>query len=193
MEEKRQELIIKVEEALKALHNIYPDYDIKGEHNKETGRRIADTWIEICKGYDKPDFNFTTFNNDVSYQPIILKDIPFSSFCTHHFLPFSGKVHIGYIPQNKICGLSKLPRVVEYYASKPQIQEIMTNEIAMYLNINLEPILIVVVAEAKHTCVACRGIKSSGGKMITKSVHGDYRFSTIELGQAEKSIMELLK
>lgn len=189
----RDDLIQHLIGAQKALSRIYPEYVVENEHNIETSRRIADTWIEICKGFNPPDFEFTTFENKVAGHPIILKNIHFSSFCQHHFLPFTGKIHIGYIPGDKICGLSKLPRAVEYIASKPQVQETMTDEVACFINNRLEPLMLIVIAEAEHTCVACRGVKSMGGKMITKAVYADYSYSTPELEKANKAIMEMLK
>lgn len=165
--ENRDELINKVNEALNVLHSIYPQFDPNSEHNKETGRRIADTWIEICKGYMPEDFEFTKFKSDGNGQPIVLKNIEFNSFCTHHFLPFSGKISIGYLPNKEICGVSKLARVVEYLASKPQIQEILGREIAEYLAKKMDPYYILVKVEAQHTCISCRGVKSKNSTMTT--------------------------
>lgn len=182
-----------IQKALIELSKIYPDYDLKDEHNKDTARRIANVWMEMCKGYSPPDFVFTTFENKYPSQPVILRNIPFVSYCKHHFLPFSGRVHIGYLPGEKICGLSKLPRVVEYFASKPQVQEDLTNEIAIYLGNNLEPVLVIVLVEAEHTCVACRGVRSMGGKMITKAIDADYRLPIEDLKAGEQRLMELLK
>lgn len=182
-----------IQNALIELSKLYPNYNVEDEHNKDTARRIANVWIEMCEGYQEPNFEFTLFESKTSPQPVILKNISFHSYCIHHFLPFSGKVHIGYIPNKFICGLSKLPRAVEYIAKKPQIQEIMTDEIACFINNRVEPIVIVVIIEAEHTCVACRGIESQGAKMITKSVYADYSFSQEDLIIAEKKIMELMK
>lgn len=182
-----------IQKALIELSKLYPEFNIEDEHNKDTARRISNVWMEMCKGYNPPDFDFTTFKNKYPSQPIVLKDIPFSSFCKHHFLPFYGKAHIGYLPGDKICGLSKLPRVVEYFASKPQVQEELGNEIVTYLGDNLDPILVIVLIEAEHTCVACRGVKSVGGKMITKAMDADYKLSIDNLKIGEQKLMELLK
>jgi GTP cyclohydrolase I len=98
---------------------------------------------------------------------IIKKDIEFSSWCAHHFLPFYGKVTIGYVPNDKICGLSKLDRIVNHLSKKPQVQEILGDEILSFLDEKLAPKRLVVIIESTHTCVACRGAESRNSSMIT--------------------------
>jgi GTP cyclohydrolase I len=107
-----------------------PDEYFTNEELTNTPLRIA-RFMQEWKS--KKEFNFTVFNNENYDQMILLKDIEFASLCAHHLLPFHGKVHIGYIPDKKICGISKLARVVDMFASKPQIQEGMTQEIADFL------------------------------------------------------------
>ena len=164
----------KLAEALEVLHEIYPSYNNHDVHNIETPHRVAKMWIEMFRGLDEPDFNFKKFpNEEATYDTIpnenwvILKNIEFSSVCQHHLLPFSGIVSIAYVPRDEICGISKLARVVEYFSLRPQVQERMSSEIYTYLYDELKPKRLVVITEAKHDCVACRGIKSRNSSLIT--------------------------
>ena len=187
----REELIAKIGEALNALSKVYPEYNCNSQHNRETPRRIADTWIEMCKGYGGQDFDFTCFPADTfSQNPVVLKDIEFNSFCVHHFLPFFGTVSIGYFPKEKICGVSKLARAVEYMASKPQVQEELGQELLTFLLENLDPHYVFIEIKAKHTCVSCRGIKSRNSEMITHHVGGPQR---TDADRAYNVIREMLK
>ncbi len=120
------------------------------------------------------NFKFTTFPNPGYDQLIVLKCIDFSSLCSHHVLPFHGVAHIGYLPGNLICGISKLARVVDCFASRPQIQEKMTNEIADYIEQNLHPKGCMVVVEASHDCMRIRGVKKQSSCMVTSAVRGDF-------------------
>jgi len=120
------------------------------------------------------ELKFTTFENPGYDQLIILKDIDFSSLCSHHVLPFHGRAHVGYLPGEKICGISKLARVVDKFASRPQIQEKMTNEIADFLENNLKPRGCIVVIEAGHDCMRIRGVKKPASCMITSAVRGEF-------------------
>ncbi len=120
------------------------------------------------------ELKFTVFENPGYDQLIILKDIDFSSLCSHHVLPFHGRAHIGYLPGEKICGISKLARVVDKFASRPQIQEKMTNEIADFLENNLKPRGCIVVIEAGHDCMRIRGVKKPASCMITSAVRGEF-------------------
>ena len=103
------------------------------------------------------------------------KDIEFYSICEHHLLPFFGKVHIAYIPDGKVAGLSKLPRMVEVYARRPQIQEQMTNQIADAIEKFLAPKGVMVMIEAEHTCMTMRGVKKPGTKAVTTAARGEFR------------------
>lgn len=156
--------------ALKAYGKLYPQYDVMDEHNRNTPHRIAKAWMELGKGYGEIDFEFTTFDNEFTLSEsdwVILKDIEFSSLCQHHFFPFSGKVHIGYVPDKKICGISKLARVVEYFSTRPQVQEGLGADILTFLSSKLKPLKLAIIIESSHTCVACRGVKAKGSKMVT--------------------------
>jgi GTP cyclohydrolase I len=106
---------------------------------------------------------------------IILKDIDFESLCSHHLLPFTGKVHIGYVPLGTICGISKLARAVDKFSHKPQLQEKFTQELIVYLNNQLAPKGIMIVVEAQHACMTCRGPKKKNAVMITSAIEGIFR------------------
>lgn len=159
------------EHIAKAFNCCFGMYgvDINSEHMKNTPLRIAKMWLEMCQGYLDMDFDFTEFVYPYIGEDdwIIVKDIEFNSFCLHHLLPFFGVVHIGYVPNESFCGLSKIPRVVDHFSNKPQVQEFLGKEIYTFLKEKLEPKKLVVVIEAKHTCMACRGIKSRNSSTIT--------------------------
>lgn len=129
-------------------------------------KMFLEEWIKNRK------FKFTTFPNPGYDQMIISKNIDFSSLCSHHLLPFLGKINIAYIPDMKICGISKLARVVDKFASRPQMQEKMTQEIVNFLDLELKPRGVMVVVEATHYCMVMRGVKKSNSKMITSAVSG---------------------
>lgn len=119
-------------------------------------------------------FKFTTFENPGYDQMVILKDIDFSSLCSHHLLPFHGVAHVGYIPGEKICGISKLARVVDKFASRPQIQERMTQEIADFIQSELQPKGVMVVVSAQHDCMRIRGVKKQNSNMVTSAIKGEF-------------------
>jgi len=121
------------------------------------------------------EFKFTTFENPGYDQMVILKDIDFSSLCSHHLLPFHGVAHVGYIPGDKICGISKLARVVDKFASRPQIQERMTQEIANFIDAELNPAGVMVVVSAQHDCMRIRGVKKQSSSMVTSAMKGEFK------------------
>lgn len=139
----------------------------------DTPNRIADMCEELFAGYaKKPEDDLCrTFTSD-STGIVIEKDITFYSVCEHHFLPFYGKVCIGYIPNGKVVGLSKLARTVETYARRAQIQEQLTEQIAQAIMDILEPKGVIVMVEAEHMCMTMRGIKKPGSKTVTLSTKG---------------------
>ena len=122
-------------------------------------------------------------------EVVLEKDITFHSLCEHHMLPFFGKVHIAYIPNGKVVGLSKLARVVETFARRLQIQEQMTNQIADAIDDELSPKGIFVIIEAEHTCMTRRGIKKIGSKTVTVATRGEFKDNL----QMQKNIQELIK
>ena len=121
---------------------------------------------EIFAGLtEDPKQHIKLFNEQSNDEMVIVKDIPFYSMCEHHLLPFFGKAHIGYIPSdNKIIGLSKLARIVDNFAKKPQVQERLTSDIADFLNDNLQPKGVAVIMEAEHMCMTMRGARAAGSK-----------------------------
>ncbi len=143
---------------------------------KETPERVANMYEEILGGYFqdvKEHIKLFTASYD---EMIIVKDIPFFSLCEHHMLPFFGKVHIAYIPnENKVTGLSKLARIVDVYAKRLQLQERLTEQIADAIVENLNPKGVLVIVEAEHLCMVMRGVKKKGSKTITSALRGIFK------------------
>jgi GTP cyclohydrolase I len=118
-------------------------------------------------------FNPTTFANDAAYDEMVLaRDIPFTSLCAHHMLPFTGIAHVGYLPGERIIGLSKLARVVSYFGRNLQVQERLTKQVADWLNDELQPRGVGVVIRAEHQCMTIRGIQAAGSTTVTSTMHG---------------------
>lgn len=143
----------------------------------ETPKRVANMYEEIFAGLQEdPKQHLKFFDEESTDEMVIVRDIPFSSMCEHHLLPFVGKAHIAYIPGNgKIIGLSKLARIVDNFAKKPQVQERLTHDIADFLNDNLNPKGVAVIIEAEHMCMSIRGAKASGAKTQTSALRGIMR------------------
>ncbi|HLE24466.1 MAG TPA: GTP cyclohydrolase I FolE [Thermodesulfobacteriota bacterium] len=165
-----------IEKAIKEiLLEIGEDPERQGLKN--TPDRIAKMYKELTVGYrvsPQEIINGAIF--DIKYdEMVIVKDIEFYSLCEHHLLPFFGTCHVAYIPNGKIIGLSKVPRIVEVFSRKLQIQEKMTVEIADFLDKVLKPEGVAVVAEAYHLCMAMRGIKKAKAKMLTSAMHGVFK------------------
>ena len=144
----------------------------------DTPQRVARMYAEICGGLrEDPSAHLdTTF--EVSHDEIIVvRDIPFFSICEHHLIPFFGKAHVAYLPEKdgRITGLSKLARLVDGYAKRPQVQERLTCEIANAMEKKLRPRGAAVVLEAEHLCMSMRGIKKPGAKTVTSSMRGIFR------------------
>jgi GTP cyclohydrolase I len=147
--------------------------DPAAEHLRETPRRVANTYAELLTS---PDFDLTTFANDEGYDELVLAcGIPFQSLCEHHLLPFHGVAHVGYLPDQRIVGLSKLARIVERFARGLQVQERLTMQIADCLELNLAPKGVGVVLEAEHQCLSLRGVRAHGSKTLTSALHGRLR------------------
>ncbi len=140
------------------------------EHLADTPRRVADAYAELLT---PEPFDLTTFANDEGYDELILaRDIPFHSLCEHHLLPFHGVAHVGYVPAERILGLSKLARVVELFARNFQVQERLTVQVANWLQEHLEPKGVGVVLEADHLCMSLRGVRATGSTTVTSALHG---------------------
>jgi GTP cyclohydrolase I len=147
--------------------------DPTAEHTRETPRRVAAAYAELLT---PREFNVTTFANDEGYDELVLaRDIPFHSLCEHHLLPFKGVAHVGYLPSERILGLSKLARVVELFARRLQVQERLTKQVADWLQDALDPKGVGVVIEAEHLCMSLRGVQASGSLTVTSAVHGVLR------------------
>ena len=122
------------------------------------------------------EFELTTFPNDEEYDELVLaRDIPVQSFCEHHMLPFQGVAHVGYLPGDRILGLSKLARVVELFARDLQVQERLTKQVADWLQDQLSPKGVGVVIEAEHLCMSLRGVRAAGSRTVTSSLQGMLR------------------
>ncbi len=148
--------------------------DIEEEHFQKTPERVTNAWIdELCSGLGEKKFKLTTFPVSKNYERsmIVLQHIPVRSVCAHHLLPFYGEATVAYIPDERLCGLSKLSRIVDYFARRPQIQEELTNEITSFLCERLSPLGAGVIIKATHMCMAMRGV-SHDGVMTTSSLKG---------------------
>jgi len=160
---------------LQLIEAIGEDPEREGLQN--TPDRVSRMYVELLSGYTAdPDeiINNALFN--VSYDEMVLvRDIEFYSLCEHHMLPFIGRAHIAYIPAGKVIGLSKIPRIVDMYARRLQIQERMTRQIADLLQETLQPQGVAVVVEALHMCSMMRGVKKHDARMTTSAMHGAFR------------------
>ena len=144
--------------------------DPSDPHTEDTPRRVAAAYAELLT---PRAFNLTTFPNDEAYDELVLaRDIPFHSLCQHHMLPFVGVAHVGYLPGDRILGLSKLARVVELFARGLQVQERLTKEVADWLQDELTPKGVGVVLEAEHLCMSLRGVRAAGSRTVTSALHG---------------------
>lgn len=159
-------------EAVKYLLR-FMDQDTTREGLIDTPKRFLKFMNQFCN----PDpFDFTTFQNEGSNEMVIVKDIPFYSMCEHHLAPFFGVGHIAYIPNNdKIVGLSKIPRTLDKFARRPQNQERITQQVANFLQEKLDPKGVAVVLEARHLCVEMRGVEKPGCSTITSAMLGVFK------------------
>ncbi|HSQ55501.1 MAG TPA: GTP cyclohydrolase I FolE [Gemmata sp.] len=149
--------------------------DPNREGLRETPDRVARMYAEMFSGLDTdPAAHLEKTFTQKHDEMVVVKDIEFSSSCEHHLLPFMGKAHIAYLPNGKIVGLSKLARVVEAVAKRPQVQERMTEEIADLIMKHLKPRGVAVVIEATHTCMTIRGVRKPGAAAITSSMRGGF-------------------
>lgn len=154
--------------------------DPQREGLRETPRRVAEMYGELFAGLaiDPREFLRVGFEERHD-QMVILKDIPFYSLCEHHLLPFLGTVHIGYVPDGRVAGLSKLARVVDAYARRPQLQERLTSQVADCILETLKPDGVAVVLEAEHLCLSFRGVRMPGVRVVTSAVRGEFKRSAL--------------
>src|SRR3954466_6288046 len=170
--------------ALHALPGIDPDAaeraaadlltalgaDLSDESLRDTPRRMAAAYEEMLS---PEPFEVTTFPNDGAYDElVVVRDIPFHSLCEHHLLPFQGVAHVGYLPDERIVGISKLARVVDHFARDLQVQERLTAQVARWFESQLSPKGVGVVLEAEHTCMSLRGVTKPGTRTVTSALHG---------------------
>lgn len=174
------------------LEYIGEDSDRKGL--LDTPERVVESWKELYSGYkEDPKDHVKLFETD-SNSMVICKDLEFYSMCEHHMLPFHGKIHIGYIPQGQVIGLSKLARIADVFARRLQIQEGLTNQIAQFLSRNLSTsqsvgqISVGVVIEAKHHCMCARGVNKQHSSMVTSALISDF-----EEAQVRAEFLSLIK
>lgn len=179
----------KAEEAISMLLEALGE-DPTRSGLRDTPKRVAKMYAEITSGYeDSPENHLHRVFDSENTDVIIEKNIEFFSTCEHHLLPFFGKVHIAYIPNGKVVGLSKLVRVVETFARRLQIQEQMTTQIADSIYQELNSLGVMVIVEAEHTCMTMRGVKKVGTKTITISTRGKFRDDFA----LQKSIQDMVK
>lgn len=142
----------------------------------ETPARVVRSWRELFGGYSmNPMEVMKTFEDGACDEIVCLRSIPFVSFCEHHMLPFEGVVHLGYLPENRIIGLSKLARIVDIFARRLQVQERLTRQITQAITHGLQPRAVGCIIEASHSCMSCRGIRKHGAVMVTSSMLGLFR------------------
>lgn len=140
------------------------------ESMERTPRRMAEAYAAMLTSRQ---FETTTFPNDEAYDElVVVRSIPVQSVCEHHFLPFTGVAHVGYLPGSRIVGLSKLARVVEMYARRPQVQERLTQQVADWVDLHLDPQGVGVVIEAEHACMTLRGVQVAGTTTSTSALRG---------------------
>jgi GTP cyclohydrolase IA len=147
--------------------------DLDEESTAETPRRMAQAYLEML---DVPEFDMTTFPNEEAYDELVLvENIPVQSLCEHPMLPFVGFAHVGYLPGERVLGLSKFARLVEFHSRRAQTQERLTKRIADHLQQQLAPYGVGVVIEAEHTCMSLRGARVPGARTVTSALFGQLR------------------
>jgi GTP cyclohydrolase I len=165
-----------IEEAVKNILSAIGE-DVEREGLERTPHRVANSYNELLAGYrmdPRELINDAIF--DVAYdQMVIVRDIEFYSMCEHHMLPFMGRAHVAYIPSDKVIGLSKIPRIVDLFSRRLQVQERMTTQIAEYLDVVLKPKGVAVVVEGLHMCMMLRGVKKHDARMTTSAMLGAFR------------------
>jgi GTP cyclohydrolase I len=150
--------------------------DPEREGLRDTAKRVAKMYAELFQGlYENPRDHLNVLFDEQHDEMVFVKDVPFYSMCEHHLLPFQGKAHVAYIPRGKVVGLSKIVRVVEAFARRPQVQERLTSQIADLLMDALDAQGVAVVIEASHTCITMRGVKKPGSSVVTSAMRGVFK------------------
>lgn len=177
------------EDAVKTLLATIEGEDVEREGLRDTPARVSRMYEEIFAGYkQKEEDIFKSKFTSTNDQMVIVKDIDYWSHCEHHMVPFFGKVHIGYIPDGEVLGLSKFARLVEMYARRLQIQEQLTEQIAEAIEKNLKVKGVMVVVEGQHLCMSMRGVKKANAVTITSAIRGNFRENDIVKGEFLKLI-----
>lgn len=163
-----------VEDCIAEALGRYMGLDLSDPNLIDTPKRIAKMWCnEFCKNVGVEFKDYSCFPNNKGYDQIIVSDtIEFVSMCSHHFLPFSGKAWIAYMPEKKLVGASKMTRVTQHYAARPQLQENLCHEILHNFVREVEPQACMIIMKAVHGCMACRGVNQPNQKMVTSAVYG---------------------
>jgi GTP cyclohydrolase I len=165
-----------LEESVRSILSAIGE-DVDREGLVRTPLRVAKSYEELLSGYrmdPKALINEAVFTVDYNAM-VIVKDIEFYSLCEHHMLPFIGHVHVAYLPTDKVIGLSKIPRIVDLFSRRLQVQERMTQQIAEYIDVVLKPKGVAVVAEGLHMCMMLRGVKKQNARMTTSAMVGVFR------------------
>lgn len=185
-------LLAKRHLAVTLLLSTIPEEQMYREGLLGTPDRVAHMYEEIFSGYtaNAEEILSTGFEEENHQELVLLKDIPFYSHCEHHMVPFFGKVHIAYIPQGRVVGISKLARLVECYARRLQIQERLSSDIADSIQYYLNPKGVAVVIEAEHLCMTMRGVQKPGAKTVTSAMRGVFKDNT---NNARMELMNLIK
>jgi GTP cyclohydrolase I len=164
----------KVERAFKGVLDAL-GLDLTDPNLTDTPARVARAYGELFAGMDRPEPEMRTFPNTERYSQVVaVTGIPFYSLCAHHFLPFFGTAHVGYVPGDQVVGLSKLARVVDHFARRPQIQERLTEQIIGFLEARLAPRGAMVILEGRHFCMEMRGIAKPGAVTTTSAIRGAF-------------------
>lgn len=163
----------RIEKAVREIIEALGD-DPDREGLKETPERVARFYAEVFEGIHRdPGETVDAFFGEEHYQEIVIvREIPFYSMCEHHLVPFHGQAHVGYMPRGRVTGLSKLARLVDGFAKRPQMQERLTAQIADALCDRLDPLGVIVVIEAEHLCMSMRGVRKPGATTVTSAVRG---------------------
>jgi GTP cyclohydrolase IA len=169
--------------VLEGLKMAFPQLDLEDKNLIGTPNRMARALLEVCAGMgtDQKEIFSTTFPAENYNEVIILKDIDYTSLCSHHFFPFTGKAHVGYLPdtrhgeESRVVGLSKLAHIVDCHAQRPQLQERMCTGIMQSIKDELKPLGVMVVIEGSHGCLTCRSAKKAHATMITSALDGHFQ------------------
>ena len=185
--------MVTVSEAKEAVKKLleYIEGSAEREGLTDTPKRVISSWQEIFSGYhdSAAEILDSTFNGEGYDGIVLLKDIEFHSTCEHHLQPFTGRAHVGYIPVDRIVGISKLARIVDMHARRLQNQERITKSVADDLEEHLSPLGCAVIVEASHGCMQCRGVKKQNAVMTTSAMRGVF----FDKAEARSELMQLIR